>query len=334
MKSLDSKLFEGLLSDLCERLTRECAQGGVFSQSKVFENRVREVIKELVVEFEIDVDFSPHPYGFPDIVLGEFGVEVKFTLNDSWRSVANSIFERFRDKSVDRIYVVYGKMGGQPAARWARYEECVMHVRTSHVPRFEVDLNATESLFDKFGISYHDFCALSEEGRMQHVRNYARKRLKPGERLWWLDSSSDEHSLPIQVRLFAKLEPDEKLRMRAEASLLCPQIVGSSRNRNKYVDPTMYLLTYHGVLATRDAFSAGSVAGPERGGNYVQRALQNIEPQMVEAAQYLDGRLFEEYWGEQTPKDERIRAWLRKADEHALVATPPWKPSEVLFLKH
>ncbi len=330
---MDSVQFEQLLDQLCEKLSKEIQAGAIFIQSKAFETRVREAIKDLLVRFRIPVDFSPHPYGFPDIVLGEFGIEVKFTANDTWRSVANSVFEGFRNKDVKQIYVVFGKMGGNPGVRWGRYEECVMHVRTSHVPRFEVDLDAKESLFQKFGISYNEFSELTEEGRMEHVRKYARDRLKQGERLWWLEPATGEgHSLPIQVKLFANIEPVEKLKMRAEAALLCPQIVGSGRNRTKYVDPIMYLLTYHGILATRDAFSAGSAAGPERGGIYIQRALMNIEAQMIDAAKYLDGRLFIEYWGREVEVTDRIPAWLTLADEYAKLANPAWKPSDVLFL--
>ena len=325
--------FEQLLDELCARLTSECVKGQRFTDSKSFENRVREVIRILLDHFKIPVDFTPHPYGFPDIVLGKLGVEVKFTTNDTWRSVANSVFESFRNKDVKHIYVVFGKMGGCPEVRWGRYEECVMHVRTSHVPRFEVDIDAKESLFKKFGISYDKFSALSEEGRMKYVRDYARDRLKPGERLWWLEEKSDQgHSLPMQVKLFANLSSEEKLKMRAEASLLCPQIVGSGRNRTKYIDPIMFLLTYHGILATRDVFSAGSAAGPERGGIYVQRALQRIQPQMIEAAKYLEESLFKEYWGRKVPPKKRIREWLRMADVYAKVANPFWKPSAVLFL--
>ncbi|MEK7761764.1 MAG: hypothetical protein AAB433_09305 [Nitrospirota bacterium] len=231
------------------------------------------------------------------------------------------------------IYVVFGKMGGRPEVRWGRYEECVMHVRTSHVPRFEIDIDAKESLFKKFGISYDQFSGLSEEGRMKYVRNYARNRLKQGERLWWLEEKSDQgHSLPMQVKLFANLSNEEKLKMRAEASLLCPQIVKSGRSRTKYIDPIMFLLTYHGIFATRDAFSAGSAAGPARGGIYVQRALQRIQPQMIEAAIYLEDSLFKEYWGRKIPPKKRIREWLRMADVYAKVASPSWKPSDVLFL--
>jgi hypothetical protein len=329
---LNVETFEKLLGELCDRLTDECRSGRSYDESKPFENRVRQVIKTLLDKFKIPVDFSPHPYGFPDIVLGKFGVEVKFTTNDTWRSVTNSVFESFRSKDIKHIYVVFGKMGGQPQVRWARYEECVMHVRTSHVPRFEVDIDAQESLFKKFRITYDQFSALSEEGRMKYVRDYARGRLKPGERLWWLEEKPDEgHSLPMQVKLFANLSAADKLKMRAEASLLCPQIVGSGRNRTKYIDPIMYLLTYHGILATRDAFSAGSAAGPERGGIYVQRALQRIQHQMVEAGRYLEAALFVEYWGRNVAPQKRIKEWLKMADIYAKVASPPWKPSEVLF---
>ncbi|NJL26106.1 MAG: restriction endonuclease [Calothrix sp. SM1_5_4] len=332
LQSPSIEQFEALLTQACDILTKECRSGQVFTESKRFESRVREVVLTLLDKFMIGVDFTPHPYGFPDIVLGEFGVEVKFTTNDTWRSVANSVFESFRNKDVKDIYVLFGKMGGTPSVRWGRYEECVMHVRTSHVPRFEVDIDAKESLFNKFGITYGQFSKLSEEGRMEHVRKYARSRLKRGERLWWLEEKQDEgHSLPMQVQLFSNLSNEEKLKMRAEASLLCPQIVGSRRNRTKYIDPIMYLLTYHGILATRDAFSAGSAAGPERGGIYVQKALKKVESQMVEAAYYLESALFVEYWGKNVTQRKRIKTWLAMADTYAKVANPSWKPSDVLF---
>lgn len=180
-------------------------------------------------------------------------------------------FESFRNKDVKTIYVVFGKMGGAQQVRWGRYEECVMHVRTSHVPRFEVDLDAKESLFKKFGITYDQFSALSEDGRMKYIRKYARGRMKPGERLWWLEeNSSDVHTLPMQVQLFANLSTAEKLKMRAEAALLCPQIVGSGRNRTKYIDPIMFLLTYHGILATR-IHSRRAVPLGQRGAGFMSK---------------------------------------------------------------
>jgi hypothetical protein len=184
--------------------------------------------------------------------------------------------ETNRDPDVKKVYVVFGKLGGIPEVRWAAYDACVVHVRTSHVPRFEIEVHPapTESLFDRMGVSYDDFRLFAMDEKMQHIRRYARSRLKKGERLWWLEDSSDaqNHSLPIQARLYTKLSPPEKVRLRAEAVLLSPRIVSSGRSRDKYDDVVLYLLTYHGVLChqARDLFTAGSVANPnndDAGGN-------------------------------------------------------------------
>ena len=138
---------------------------------------------------------------------------------------------------------------------------------------------------------------------------------------------------PVQARLYTNLPTEEKKRLRAEAALLCPSIVDSSRSRNKYDDVVLYLLTYHGVIShqARDLFSAGSVANPENddvGGLYIERALKLIENEMMEAALRMDNALFVEYWGESVKPKQRIRRWLEKADAIA----KDWTPSKKLFL--
>jgi hypothetical protein len=333
---LDAHGFELLLDRLCQILSAECKTGAKIDKSSTFENRVRDVLSDLVAAYGFSVDSDPHPYVFPDIVVGEYGIEVKFSEKDTWRSVANSVFESTRSKEVRHIYVVFGKMGGEPSVLWGKYEDCVIHVRTSHVPRFEVEIGSKESLFKKIGISYEDFSQLPMPEKMKHIRKYARGRLKKGERLWWLEDEPEQgHSLPLQVRLYMGLSQEDKRRLRAEAALLCPQIVKPSRSKGKYNDATIYLLTYHGVLCpqARDLFSAGSVAlrsNSERGGNYIMRALQDIEQEMRTAAMNMEDALFIEYWGMSVPPQDRIKEWLKRADE--LAGT--WNPSETLFLNH
>ena len=178
---LDKAGFDRLLNELCKRLTAECRAGRTYQDSDEFEDRVRQAIQELLTEFKIMVDRDPHPYGFPDIALGEFGVEVKFTVDDTWRTVANSVFERHRAKGVKHIYVVMAKMGGTPEVKWGRYESSVMHVRTSHVPRFEIEIGTTDPLFKTFGIDHPDFCKLSDQKSMEHVWAYAPGSLCEGE---------------------------------------------------------------------------------------------------------------------------------------------------------
>ena len=332
--------FEEILNKCCTQLTDE-ARTTVFKSSAQFENRVREVLADITENDEtFQIDFNPHPQAFPDIAMCEYGVEVKFTLNDTWRSIANSVLETQRIDEVKHIYVVFGKMGGVPEVRWGEYEQSVIHVRTSHVPRFEIELPSEkaelkESLFKQMGIRYDDFRKLDMQDKMKYIRAYARK-IHPDGRLWWVEDKedSDEHTTPVQARLYTNLTTEEKTRLRAEAALLCPSIVKSGRSRNKYDDMVLYLLTYHGVLChqARDLFSAGSVANPkndDEGGIYIERALKLIESEMKAAALRMDDALFVEYWGESVPPEKRISRWLEKADELAT----EWVPSKSLFLE-
>ncbi len=326
--------FEAILDEACDILTKESLQNR-FKTANEFESRVRSVLDYIAKpKFGINIDFNPHPQAFPDIDMGKYGVEVKFTLNDTWRSVANSVLETNRIQSVEKVYLIFGKMGGRPEVRWGDYEQSVIHVRTSHVPRFEIELFASKSLFDIMNISYDDFRILPMHEKMKYIRDYARSRLNEGERLWWLEDRPDEdHTLPIQARLYTSLSKAEKTKLRAEAAVLCPSIVESGRKRNKYDDVVLFILTYHGVIChqARDLFSAGSVANPKndkKGGVYIQRALFLIQEEMQEAALRLEDALFVEYWGESVPPENRIARWLEMADKLAT----DWKPSKSLFL--
>jgi hypothetical protein len=327
--------FRDILDRLVGRLTIEARAGG-FDSSTSFESRVRELVSKDPDAAEYTIDFDPHPQAFPDIAVGDFGIEVKYTAGDTWRSVANSVLERHRLDAVSEIYVVFGKMGGNPEVRWGAYEQAVMHVRTSHVPRFELDLDTERSLFEIMGITYGEFRVLSMHEKMEHIRGYARGRLKEGERLWWLeDAPGSIHSLPIEARLYTTLATEEKSKLRAEAALLSPRVVAPSTTRKKYDDAVLYILTYHGVLChqARDLFTAGSVANPQNddeGGRYIQRALELLERDMELAAQRLDDALFAEYWGEVVPVEDRLAEWLRRADALAR----DWVPSDVLFLEY
>ena len=324
-----------MLDGLCRQLTTEATRS-IFEDAQHFEKRVREVLRAALAPVSsVVIDFAPHPQAFPDIAVGRFGVEVKFTLSDTWRSVANSVLETNRIEAVELVYIVFGKMGGTPEVRWGHYAESVVHVRTSHVPRFEVELFADKSLFELMGLDYDSFRALPMHEKMAHIRAYARRRLKKGERLWWLEDSQDsEHALPIQARLYTSLTAAEKSRLRAEAALMCPGIVASGRVKNKYDDAVLYLLTYHGVIChqARDLFSAGSVANPgndDAGGNYIERALKLIESEMATAALQMEDSLFVEYWGRSVRPDRRIKTWLSLADSFA----KDWMPSKSLFLR-
>jgi len=324
--------FEAVLDRAAEILTENLRSSPLYHGPEQFQQGVLDMLRVAAKGCGVTVKPTYHPQAFPDIRVNGFGVEVKYSKRDTWNAIGNSVFESLRDSTVDSIYVMFGKVGGIPEVRWGKYEDCVMHVRVSNAPRFVVDMEREDRpLFERFQISYDTFAQLTDEGKMAHVREYWRDRLPQGEHLWWLEPS---HTLPINVRLYMHLPQELKRTYRAEAALLCPQVCKGSRARRKYEDAAMYLLTYHGVLCpqARDLFSAGSVAlrsDETRGGNYLLRALQDIENLMIDAAQRLDDALFVEYWGESCAPDKRIARWLTLADRYAERAG--WKPSTALF---
>ncbi len=322
--------FEKLLDSVVKKLNGDVRLSTLYHKPDRFQQRVFDVLSEVAREHPIQVDPTFHPHAFPDIRANGFGVEVKSTNKDSWLSVGNSVFESMRDPKVKHIYVVFGKMGGMPGVRWGRYEERITHVRISHAPRFVIEMERDASLFNTIGIPYREFALLTPENKMQHIRQYSRNRLKPGERLWWLEDENSQGK-ELEVRLYMSLSAGEKKALRAEGTLLFPQVVGGSRVRDKYTDVAFFFLKYRNIFCpqTRDLFSAGSVAGKDRGGNYLLKALQKIQGEMRRAAKSLDTELFEEYWEVSIgDADERIREWLRRADMHA----HGWVPSKHLFL--
>lgn len=335
VKTLSQADFETILAKVVNLLNLDISQSNRNHKPSNFEELVRTTLK-MVLEADTGIHQADEiVQGFPDIVCGKFGVEVKATESDNWRSIANSVSEGKRATSVEKIYVVFGKMGGIPEVKWADYGASIIHVRTSHVPRFEIEIGSDRTLFGQLGISYEEFRTKPMDQKMIYIREYARSRLGDGERLWWLedkDEDDQQHSLSLNVRLYMDLPQQEKRRLRAEAALLCPQVVGGSRQRRKYTDAVIYLITYRGVLCpqARDLFSAGSVAGKARGGHYVSRAFVDIQKEMTDAAIYLEEALFKEYWGMVPKRDAIIAEWLIRADKFAT----DWKPSEVLFLEN
>ncbi len=321
--------FERILDRAVEILTENVRSSTLYHSPDTFEQGVQDMLRVAAKDTGFAVSPTFHNHAFPDIRVNGYGVEVKYTKNDTWLAVGNSIFEGMRDPNVKSVYVVLGKIGGQPEVRWGRYEECVTHVRVSNSPRFVIELDGERSsLFDHLAIRYNEFATLDDDTKMRHVREYSRNRLKEGERLWWLEAS---HTLPVAVRVYRTIADQEKRELRAEAALLCPEIVQPASRRGKYDRAGLYLITQHAVFAPqiRDLFSAGSVGARtgKRGHKYIVDALRDIEPEMTDAAFRMDEKLFEEYWGFACPPENRIPQWLHLADQQAT----DWTPSDELF---
>lgn len=190
---------------------------------------------------------------FPDIVAAKYyGIEVKSTKENHWKSTGSSILETTRVKDVERIYMTFGKLGGIPAFISKPYEECLSGIAVTHMPRYLIDmrLSQEDTIFSKMGISYDNL--RKSDNPIAPVSRYYRSKLKEGESLWWAGDSSDE-TVSATIRLWKNLTVEEKKKYTTYGCVNFPEIF--SGNYDRYA----LWLTSQGVVDShiRDQFSAG-----------------------------------------------------------------------------
>ena len=191
---------------------------------------------------------------FPDIITaGYYGVEVKSTKENHWTSTGSSILETTRVSDVQRIYMTFGKLGGNPIEFLSRpYEECLYGIAVTHMPRYLIDMRIAheQTIFAKMGVTYDELRNM--DNPIAPVARYYRSQLKPGESLWWTGDSSDE-SVSATIRLWRNVRPDEKKFYSIYGCVNYPEIFAG--NYDRYA----LWLTSQGVVDPhiRDQFSAG-----------------------------------------------------------------------------
>lgn len=191
---------------------------------------------------------------FPDIVVSKlFGVEVKSTKGDHWTSTGSSILETTRIEDVERIYMTFGKLGGDPVEFISKpYEECLCGIAVTHMPRYKIDMRLKngETIFDRMGISYAELRKMGDP--IAPVAKFYRKQLKEGESLWWTGNNVDE-AVSATIRLWKNLSCDEKRYFTLQGCIDFPEIFKG--DYDKYA----LWLTSQGVVDThiRDQFSSG-----------------------------------------------------------------------------
>lgn len=253
---------------------------------------------------------------FPDIVANRFyGVEVKSTNKNQWKSIGSSILESTRIKDVERIFLTFGKLG-KPIAFMSRpYEECLYGISVTHYPRYQIDmeLGAGETIFDKMGMPYDELRKL--ENPVAPVSRYYKSQLKSGESLWWAaDENPEDVVAPPTIRLWGTLSKELKDEYRARGYALFPEVLISKYNRY-----ALWLVSNCSVVDThiRDQFSAGGQADiitingrfekmPAAFGRiYTHRDL------IAETILNANPSTLIEYWQVKELSENRIEQWCR-----------------------
>lgn len=224
------------------------------------------IIKEACIDtpFRSDQVKLVSAQSFPDIIVERcFGVEVKSTTSNHWKSTGSSIVESTRNKDVERIYMLFGKLGGIPAEFKCRpYQDCLYDIAVTHSPRYLIDmeLSSSETIFAKMGIEY-DSLRVSSDAIAKvraYYRNEAIKKRKK-EMPWWLSQGIEETTVGMNVRLWRDLPIVEKNYICAQALILFPEILNPNPDRQKYDNVSLWLCSYKSIVNphVRDMFSAG-----------------------------------------------------------------------------
>lgn len=201
---------------------------------------------------------------FPDIIADKYyGIEVKKTKQDHWKSVGSSIIESTRDKYVEDIYILFGKMGGKfPEFACRPYEDVMYDIAVTHSPRYLIDmeLGKGQTIFDKMNIPYHEL--RSDQNSIDKVRAYYKKRAHENNKMempWWVTSENAEEEKPFNVSLWNNLPISEKRRLKAMCMILFPEALNPKGKQNKYYQTTLWLCSYKQVVMPniRDLYSAG-----------------------------------------------------------------------------
>lgn len=261
---------------------------------------------------------------FPDIVDDEFfGVEVKSTTSDKWQSFGNSVMESTRVPTADRIYVLFGKLGGEPDVIVKKYEECLSEIKVTHSPRYQIDmrLNPGETILEKMGTSYDELRTQTEP--IKSIREYYKKLLKPGQSLWWMGDTLDESTAPPIIKNYSELSREEKNQIMAEAMIMFPEIF--SGTQKKYQRLAAYLAASHSVVSPnlRDEFSAGGVYKINRDGTelifpHVVGEMIDLKEKIKEFLSTQNEETLSDHWQKKIVNyEDPTSAWLKELDEQS-----------------
>lgn len=233
-------------------------------------SKLEEVTRDLLKDVAPMTPFKPEDislvsgHRFPDIMASDFcGVEVKSTKDDKWTSVGSSILESTRNLTVENIYMLFGKLGGNPPEfKLKPYQECLSEIAVTHSPRYLIDMELTENetIFYKMGTTYDELRTSPEV--IDIVRCYYRNKAKKENKLempWWITADNIDTSKPFNITLWNTLSDEVKDDLQTKFMILFPEALNPARSQTKYNQTTLWLCSYNQVIVPniRDFYSAG-----------------------------------------------------------------------------
>jgi hypothetical protein len=260
---------------------------------------------------------------FPDIIAKKYyGIEVKTTTQNHWRSTGNSVLESTRVESVERIYMLFAKLFSPVEFRCRPYEECLSEVVVTHSPRYLIDMNLRkgETIFDKIDTPYD--ILRKRDNPIKPIVNYYKNKLKPGDELWWMDHESVS-ATNFVIRIWNNLTTIEKESIKSRAMVYFPELFSNSND--KFLRLAVWLVTQEGVVCRniRDPFTAGGkgqiLIGRKTYKNIPRIFLNLFEnlDTVLETISMTSSITLSEFWNIKTNERRKISDWLELVNGHS-----------------
>lgn len=279
---------------------------------------VRDVMADLAVGtvFENSIELIGGQK-FPDIVAKKYyGIEVKTTTQNHWKTTGNSVFEGTRVDRVERIFMLFAKLASPIEFRCRPYEEVLSEVVVTHSPRYLIDMNLEQgkTIFDKIKTPYDTF--RKNENPIKPIVEYYKSKLKPGEELWWMDSENNSKPSSIIIKIWNNLTAKEKQELKNRSMVYFPELFGNSND--KFGRLAIWLVTREAVVCpnVRDLFTAGGKRNLEIDDKIYQKVpriflnlFENVS-NIVETIMQTSAFELSEYWEIKTTEKTKLFDWI------------------------
>ena len=261
---------------------------------------------------------------FPDIIANRYyGVEVKSTTQNHWRTTGNRVLESTRVAGVERIYLMFGKLADPIEFRCRPYQDCLSEVVVTHSPRYLIDMNLGEgsTIFDKIGMAYDEL--RQRESPLTSIVDYYKSRLKPGQELWWIGKNDTNKSTSLIVRIWNTLSSDERRDIKIRSMVLFPEVF--SNNSDKFNRLALWLVTDGSIVCPniRDVFTArGRFDLTVNDVKYhsVPRIFNHLHDNRIEIAKLINDSDADElsaFWKSPVTETDKFAVWHAQVTQYA-----------------
>lgn len=324
----DRKEFDLLLSSTITELNKH-AQNSSKKVSALLGRQLEPYVRDIMTERAVGTPFEASieligGQKFPDITAKKYyGIEVKTTTQNHWKTTGNSVLEGTRVENIERIFMLFAKLANPIEFRCRPYEDVLAEVVVTHSPRYLIDMNLEKgnTIFDKISMPYDTL--RKKENPIRPIVDYYKSKLKPGEELWWMDTEDTGKSSNIVIRIWNNLSTAEKNELKIRAMVYFPELFGNSND--KFGRFAVWLVTREGIVCpnVRDLFTAGGKSDYIiEGKTYTQvpKIFLNLfanSSAITEILLQTSAAELSEYWGVQARENNKIFDWIDLVEQYA-----------------